>query len=61
MKLNLPYRVRVVAYIATAIGTPIIAYLNARHFIGSLEVALWSAEVAVVGGLAALNVTKDVE
>jgi hypothetical protein len=61
MKLNVDYRVRVAVYIVTAVGTPIIAYLLARAVIGSLEVTLWSAEVAVAGGLAALNVTPDKE
>lgn len=55
MKLNPPRRARAVLYLLTAIGTPAIAYLNAKGYIGSLEVALWSAEVTVVNGLAALN------
>jgi len=53
--LNPPRRVRVVTYIVTAIGTPLVAYLQAKGVIGDLEVILWSAEVAVVGGLAAFN------
>lgn len=55
MPLNPPRRVRVALYVSTLVGTPIVAYLNARGLIGDLEVILWSAEVAVVTGLAALN------
>jgi len=39
----------------TAVGTPIVAWLNLRGWIGDDVVGLWSAEVAVVGGLAALK------
>ena len=56
MTINPPRRVRVLLYLLTVIGTPLVAYLNAKGVIGDLEVILWSAEVAVVGGLAALNV-----
>lgn len=55
MKLNPPAIVRTVLYIATLVGTPLVAYLNAKGYVGSLEVSFWSAEVAVVTGLAALN------
>ncbi len=57
MQFNPPYKVRAVLYILTAMGTPLVAYLFARHILGELEVALWSAEVAVVNVMAALNVT----
>lgn len=57
MRINLPPNVRAAAYILTAIGTPFVAYLAAKGIIGNLEVALWSAEVTVVSGMAALNVT----
>lgn len=57
MPLNPPRRVRLVAYIITVLGTPLVAYLNAKGILGSLEVTFWSAEVAVVGGLAAINAT----
>lgn len=57
MEFNPPYYVRAILYIITALGTPIVAYLFAKHHIGELEVTLWSAEVAVVNAMAALNVT----
>lgn len=57
MRVNLPDRVRAAVYVLTALGTPVVAYLFARHTIGELEVTLWSAEVAVVTAMAALNVT----
>ena len=42
-------------YVLTAVGTPLVAWAGARGWIGDLEVTLWSAEVAVISGLAALN------
>ncbi|THG30667.1 hypothetical protein [Naasia lichenicola] len=59
MQVSIPPKVRVVLYVATALGTPVIAYLLAKDYIGSLEVALWSGEVAVINVLAALNVQKN--
>lgn len=56
MSLNPPSRVRAALYILTAVGTPLVAYLLAKHIIGPMEVSLWSAEVTVVNTLAALNV-----
>lgn len=58
MNLNPPSKVRAVLYVLTSVGTPLVAYLSAKHVLGDLEVTLWSAEVAVVSGLAALNVSK---
>lgn len=58
MNLNLPPRARAVLYMFTLLGTPLIAYLNAKGIIGDLEVTLWSAEVVVASGLAAFNVSK---
>jgi len=56
MKLNLPPQVRAALYVATSLGSPVVGYLAATGVIGTLEVALWSAEVAVVAALAAFNV-----
>lgn len=53
--LNPPRWLRAVLYVVTAVGTPLVAYLNAKGVVGELEVAFWSAEVAVTTGLAALN------
>lgn len=58
MNLNPPSKVRAALYIFTAIATPIVAYLLAKGFIGTLEVTLWSAEVTVVSAMAGFNVTK---
>lgn len=58
MDVNLAPQTRKVLYIITAVGTPLVAYLNALGVIGSLEVALWSAEVAVIGSMAAIKVNK---
>lgn len=55
MTFNVPYKIRAALYIITGVGTPIVAYLLAKGYIGTLEVTLWSAEVAVVSGLAAFN------
>jgi hypothetical protein len=58
MKFNLPNRVRAALYVFTSLGTPVVAYAFAKEWIGELEVALWSAEVAVVTAMAALNTTN---
>lgn len=59
MKLNLPYKVRAVIYVITAVGTPVVAYLASVGVIDDLVVGLWSAEVAVAGALAALNTADN--
>lgn len=59
MKANVPSKVRLVIYLVNVLGTPVIAYANARGWIGELEVALWSAEVAAAFALAGLNVSRQ--
>ncbi len=59
MNLNPPRKVRIALYVLTACGTPVVAYLLAKEIIGTLEVTLWSAEVAVVNAMAALNVNTN--
>jgi hypothetical protein len=59
MRLNPPRSVRAALYVLTAVGTPIVAYLNVRGWIGDPEMVLWAAEVTVVNGLAALNTTPS--
>ena len=56
MTLNPPEAVRKVLYVITGVGGPVVAYLLAKEIIGTLEVALGSAEVAVVSAMAAFNV-----
>ena len=58
MRFNLPSRARVVIYIVTALGAPVMAYLFAKGYIGELEVGLFSALVTAVNGMAALNVSN---
>jgi hypothetical protein len=55
MKFNPPARVRAAAYILTAVGTPLVAYLLAKGIIGELEMNLWAAEVTAVMAMAGLN------
>ena len=55
MSLNLPPKARKVAYALTALGTPLVAYLQVTGIIGDAEVVLWAAEVTVVSTLAAFN------
>ena len=59
MTLNPSRKVRIGVYLFTAVGTPIAVYLQAKGYIGDLEFILWSAEVTVASGLAALNATPD--
>lgn len=61
MNLNPPRRVRLALYLLTVLGTPLVAYLNAKGILGALEVSFWSAEVAVVTGLAALNTSNPTD
>lgn len=55
MTLNIPPKIRAAIYILTALGTPVMTYLLAKEVIGTLEMALWSAEVTVVTTMAALK------
>jgi len=58
MSLNPPYKVRAALYVLTMIGTPVMAYLLSKGYIGTLEMALWSGEVSVVSALAAFNTSS---
>lgn len=55
MNINLPPKARKAAYAFTALGTPVIAYLQVKGIIGDAEAILWAAEVTVVSTLAAFN------
>ena len=55
MTLNLPAKYRRLAYVVTALGTPVVAYLQVKGIIGDAETVLWAAEVTVVSALAGLN------
>ena len=59
MTLNVPYKIRAILYLITALGTPIVTYLLAKNIIGDLEMALWGAEVTVVSAIAALNTAPN--
>lgn len=56
MEFNLPPRVRQSLYIFIIIGSPVVAYLSQKDFIGDTEVSLWSAVTTAIGALAAINV-----
>lgn len=55
MKINLPYRVRAVLYIVTAVVTPIVAVLVEQTILPAWVGVLWASEVTVVGAIAAFN------
>lgn len=55
MDLRLPAKLRAALYAISALGTPVVAYLNEREIIGAPEVTLWSALAAVIGGMAAFK------
>ncbi len=59
MTLSLSPKVRVLLYVLTVIGTPVVVYLKAKGIIGDLELILWGAEVTAVSGLAAFNVPTE--
>lgn len=58
MNINLPHQVRLALYIITGVLSPVMVYLLATEVIGTLEMALWTAEVTFVSGLAAINVKE---
>lgn len=53
MTITAPWWARLVIYVITGVGTPVVAYCLARGWIGPLEVELWSAEVTVGAAVAA--------
>jgi hypothetical protein len=58
MTINLP-KVRIAIYVITGILQPVAVYLLATGAIGTLEMALFAAEVTFVSGLAAVNVKQS--
>lgn len=59
MEFNLPPKIRKALYIIGVIGTPVIAYLRFKNYIGDGEVAFWGALMTATNGLAALNVKEN--
>lgn len=59
MRVNLPDRVRVILYVITALGTPIVSVLTDQNILPTWAMTLWAAEVAAVGAMAALNVSSS--
>jgi hypothetical protein len=58
--VNLPPLVRFGLYVLTAVGTPVVAYLQTQGYIGVAEVTLWGAEVVGVSSMAAFNTTAKI-
>lgn len=56
MNLSLKPGIRLVLYILTVLGAPVVVYLRAKDVIGDIELTLWSGEVSAVSLLAAFNV-----
>lgn len=59
MKVNLPDRVRALLYVITALGTPIVGVLTEQSILPTWVMTLWTAEVAAVSAMAALNVSVN--
>ncbi len=57
MKLNPPSKIRALLYVITALGTPLMGVMTEQKFLPMWAMTLWTAEVAAVGALAALNTT----
>ena len=55
---KVPGWLRFLIYALNVLGSPVIAYLRAKHVIGDLELTLWSGEVAAAFLLAGLNVAN---
>jgi len=58
VNINPSPAIRRALYVLTAVGTPVVVYLQAKGVIGPTEVALWGAEVTVVSAMAGFNVTE---
>lgn len=58
MDINLSPQVRQGLYILITVSAPVVTYLSAKGFIGTLEVALYTGLVSAVTLLAAFNVSK---
>lgn len=58
MKITVPRPIRIGLYLFTMLGSPVVAYALAKGWIGTTEVALWSAETTVVAGIAGLHVEE---
>lgn len=58
MVIDIPPQVRAALYVLTALGTPVVGYLLAKHVIGALEVSLWGGLVTAVNAMAAIKVSK---
>jgi hypothetical protein len=57
MQINPPHQVRVALYVLTALLSPVMVYLMAKGYIGTLEMALWGSEVTAVSLMAGFNVS----
>ena len=59
MKLNLPRELRAALYIILMVGSPLVAYGQARFpdIVGQHEITLWLALSAVIALIAGLNLT----
>lgn len=54
-------RVRSAIYVVTAVGSPVIAYLNQSAVVSDFVVGLWLVLSSAVLGLARLNVSPEEE
>lgn len=56
--LNISARTRLTIYLVTAIASIVVTYGSAKgwSWLGAAELAAWSSIVALVNGLAAINV-----
>ena len=59
MKIALPAKARLALYGLTALGAPVVAYLNVKGVIGDPEMVLWAAEVTVISTIAGFNVPSE--
>ncbi len=55
--ITIPPLVRLVIYVAGAVGAAVVAYSATKGWIGDAEIALWASLAAIPNVLAAANVT----
>lgn len=56
--VKLPAKVRKAIYVATAVLSPVLAYLNQTGVVNEFWFGLYAVVVTAVSSLAALNVTE---
>lgn len=55
MTVNVPANIRLILYIVTTLGTPVVTYLVAKDYIGDAEIVLWGGWTTAIAAMAGFN------